>query len=210
MKLKTKFLTLLTIGTFSLTTLFAETTMCFKENHKNFTTIEKTPLDGGLCNSSKSVIEMKKEGWIVDDIKISESNYIYIFKKETTISTVNITELERKIISRLEDKKKEDKEKARIKLKETMNANGKLIYINTCQRCHGEQAEKTPYNTSRALVNMNLDDFTLAIRDYTAGNYDRGYGMIMKPYSLTLNSQKIKDVYSYIQTLKPKKEEAKK
>ncbi len=207
MKLNAKLVTLFLFGTLSLTSLQAETTMCFKEDHKNFTTIEKVNLDGGLCNGSKTVQDMKKEGWSVDDIKISNSNYIYIFKKETTIDSVNMAELERKIIERLENKKKEDKKQAGIERRERMMVNGKAIYQNTCTRCHGEKAEKTPYNTARALINMNLSDFTLAIREYTLEKYDRGYAMIMRPYAITLNSQKIKEVYAYIQSIKAKKEE---
>jgi hypothetical protein len=58
----------------SSTSLLADTTMCFKENHKSMTTIESTPLDGGVCNGKFSVNDMKAKGWNVDDIKISQSS----------------------------------------------------------------------------------------------------------------------------------------
>ena len=33
----------------SASSIFADTTMCFKENHQSMSTIENTPIDGGLC-----------------------------------------------------------------------------------------------------------------------------------------------------------------
>ena len=81
-----KLLTSITLGLITSASLFAQTTMCFKENHTSMATIESTILDGGLCSSTKTVQDMKNEGWNVDDIKIEKSskgnNYIYIFKKE--------------------------------------------------------------------------------------------------------------------------------
>ena len=58
--------------------------MCFKENHQSMSTIETTPLDGGLCASKNTITDMKAKGWNVDDIKISNTpngmNFIYILK----------------------------------------------------------------------------------------------------------------------------------
>merc|ERR1711879_178449 len=95
-----------------------------------------------------------------------------------------------------------------VEIKQKMSQNGKEIYIKQCQQCHGEKAEKKAYNTSRPLVDLNLSDFEQAIRDYTLNEYDRGMAMVMRPYANNLNTQRIKDVYSYILTLKPKKEES--
>ena len=66
------------------------------------------------------------------------------------------------------------------------------------------KGEKTPYNTSRPLIELTLSDFQQAIRDYTLRDYDRGYAMIMNPYADSLNTNKVKDIYSYIKSLKPK------
>lgn len=208
---------LITLGLLTTSSLFAQTTMCFKENHQSMTTIETTTLDGGLCSSSKSAQDMKNDGWSVDDIKIEKSstgnNYIYIFKKnETTTSSLDEKRLEQRIMQRLELRKKEEVDAKKKEIKIKMSKNGKELYINRCQKCHGEKGEKTPYNTSRALVDLNLNDFRLAIRDYSLGEYDRGYAMVMRPYAISLTTKKIKDVYTYIQSLKPqieKKEESK-
>ena len=202
---------LITLGLLTTSSLFAQTTMCFKENHQSMTTIETTSLDGGLCSSSKSVQDMKNDGWNVDDIKIEKSstgnNYIYIFKKnEETISSLDQEKLEQKIMQRLDKRKKEEQTAKKVAIQQRMSKSGKNIYLNQCQNCHGEKAEKTPYNTSRALINLNFTDFKLAIRDYTMGDYDRGYAMIMKPYADSLTIKKAKDVYTYIQSLKPQEE----
>ena len=36
-------------------------------------TIETTPLDGGLCAGKNTITDMKAKGWNVDDIKISQT-----------------------------------------------------------------------------------------------------------------------------------------
>jgi mono/diheme cytochrome c family protein len=208
--MKLKIFTILTATSIALTTLSAQTTMCFKEKHDNFATIEKVNLNGGLCNGTKSVTSMKKEGWTVDDIKISGSNYVYIFKKQTTLTSINMAELERKIIQKLDQNKKEAMRAKKLELQTQMTQNGKVIYLKNCQHCHGEKGELTPYNTSRALNQMNLHDFKASIRGYSLDDYDRGYAIVMRPYATSMNSSKTKAVYAYLQSLKPKKKSDKK
>lgn len=203
-----KLLTLISLGLLTTSTIFAQTTMCFKENHKSMSTIESTALDGGLCSSSKSLKEMKKDGWAVDDIKIESTskgkNYIYIFKKdEVLLSTLNEEELEERIMQKIEKRKEVAGLERIVKAKRKMSKKGKDIYINKCQTCHGEKAEKTPYNNSRPLINLDLNDFQQAIRDYTVDEYDRGSAIVMKPYANMMNKTRNKEVYLYIQSLKP-------
>ena len=153
----------LSIGIFTATTLFAQTTMCFKENHTSMMTIESTALDGGLCSSNKSVQDMKNDGWSVDDIKIEKSsdgnNYIYIFKKnETNLSSINEEKLEQKILQKLETRKKEESAAKKTAIKMRMSRDGKNLYIKKCQNCHGEKANEK-YGPSRALTELNFMDF---------------------------------------------------
>ena len=65
--------------------LFAQETVCFKNNVEKPSTIESITLDGGVCNGKISLNEMKKDGWDVLDIKIIPSqnkfNYTYYFTK---------------------------------------------------------------------------------------------------------------------------------
>lgn len=204
MKFNTKLILLLSAMTLSLTSLSAETTMCFKENHKNFSTIDQAKLDGGMCLGTKTANEMKKEGWTVDDIKINGSNYIYIFKKQTTLSTVNMAELERKVLEKLAIRDKEAKEAAKVEMRRQKSLSGQRIYINKCQNCHGEKGE-APYGTSRPINDLNLDDFLTTIRDYGLGEYDRGQAFVMTPYAIGKNDAQ--NVYVYLQSLKPIKKE---
>ncbi len=204
--------TFIAFSLLSTSALFAQTTMCFKENHNSMSTIETTPLDGGLCSSTKSLADMKKEGWSVDDIKIEQStngkNYIYILKKETqTLSKMDEEKLEQRIMQRLEKREKQEKQAKITQFKQTMSKSGKKIYIDKCQSCHGEKADKRAYATSRPLIELSLDDMDQSINDYMYDNYDRGNAHVMKPYAAFLTGTKIKEVYSYIQSLKPTQNE---
>ncbi len=206
-----KLLTTITLSLVTTTSLFAQKTMCFKENHQKITTIETTALDGGLCSSQKSLADMKRDGWIVEDIKVEKtdlgSNYIYILKKQTTsLSSVNEEELEQKILQRLQKKQKKEKvaKKAEIKIK--MSEDGKTFYTKKCQTCHGKKADEI-YGQARALSKLSFFDFKTALRDYGLGEYDRGQAFIMTPYATLMNSEDIKNVYSYIQSLKSQEEQ---
>ena len=133
--------TILLLGS---TSLLADTTMCFKENHKSMSTIENTPLDGGICAGKYTVNDMKTKGWSVDDIKISQTtngmSFIYILKTATAVtnnSSSNFTgsqaQMEANIIAKLE-KKKEVEEKAKVEKElEEAKIDAKEIYINKCQ-----------------------------------------------------------------------------
>jgi len=210
MKLKT----ILALGLLSTTTLFSQTTMCFKENHSSMTTIETTPLDGGLCSSTKSLTDMKKEGWSVDDIKIEDStngkNYIYILKKESqTLSTMDEEKLEQRIMQKLQDRKVQEQAKKKKEALIQMSRSGKELYINKCQKCHGEKADINAYGASRKLIDLSLQDMQISIKEYSIGEYNRGKAFLMKPYAQIMSPRDVKNVYSYIKTLKPKKEEKK-
>ncbi|MCG3718456.1 hypothetical protein L5F50_04635, partial [Aliarcobacter butzleri] len=111
---------ILLLGT---TSILADTTMCFKENHSSMSTIENIPLNGGACAGKFSVNDMKKQGWAVDDIKISQTptgmNFIYILKTPTaqqfgtTQFVGNQAQMEANILAKLEQKKQAE-EKAKI------------------------------------------------------------------------------------------------
>lgn len=209
-----KLLSTLTLSALMASTLFAQTTMCFKENHSSMSTIEKVTLDGGLCNSQKSVQDMKKNGWAIDDIKIDGKNYIYIFKKETNISNVNMEQLEQKIMQRLSDNKKEEQRLAKVQMRQKRSQSGKKLYQTKCQNCHGENGSSET-GRSRDISSFDLAEFTTTIRDYNLGEYDRGTAFTMLPYANLMSTRDIKNVYVYLQSLKPenkdtKKEEAKK
>lgn len=196
-------LLLLSFATLSLS---AQTTMCFKQNHKSFSTISDTKLDGGLCNSEKTYNDMLKDGWESSDIKIDGNNYIYIFKKQTNTSSVNIADIEATILKRLEIRKVEAAKAAKVEKRLNMSVSGKKMYIQKCKSCHGDKGELKANNTSRVISNLNLADFKLSIRDYKIGEYDRGRAFLMKPYALLMDSNDIKNVFVYLQSLKTQEE----
>ncbi len=191
------------------TVLSAQTTMCFKENHKSMTTIETVNLSGGECQNQKSVQDMKKEGWSVADINIEKtengSNYIYIFKKEEEkLSSLDEKALEEKILNRLEERKKQEiatkKKEAYIR----KSKSGEKLYNTKCISCHGQNGELKARGVSRPIKDLNLQDFTLSIRGYNNADYDRGMAFVMKPYATLMDSNDIKNVYVYLRSINQK------
>ncbi len=201
-----KLLTIIALSTLSLTFLNAQTTMCYKENHKSMATIEQTHLDGGLCKGEKSSEDMNSEGWSTNEIKINGMNYIYIFKKQTAVSDINLDALEAKIIKKLQ--KAEEVKKKQI-LEETRLANlaaGQSMYLRNCESCHGVEGELNSSNTSRPIINLSLKEFNASIRGYTINDkdQDRGRAIIMKPYADMMTPNDLKNIFSYLQSLKSK------
>jgi cytochrome c553 len=201
--------TIILLGSSSL---FADTTMCFKENHQSMSTIENTPLDGGLCNGKFTVNDMKAKGWNVDDIKISQSpngmNFIYILKTATTQVSSNFTgtqaQMEANILAKLE-KKKEAEEKAKVE-KELKDATilAQELYTTKCQSCHGANGEKRAYNTSRPLKDLSAEEMAQSIKNYKVGNVNTINGNIMTPYANFLDTNEIKGIHNYLNTMNTK------
>ena len=204
--------TILLLGS---TSLLADTTMCFKENHKSMSTIENTALDGGVCNSKFSVNDMKAKGWNVDDIKISTTvtgmNFIYILKTATASAPTtssnfvgNQAQMEANIIAKLE-KKKQDEIKAK-EIQEIKEAaiDGENIYKNKCQACHGATGEKSAYNTSRPLKNLSVEEMSDSIKDYKNGAVASQNAILMAPYANYVNENILKGIHGYLNKINNK------
>lgn len=204
----------LALTLFSISALFSQTTMCFKENHNFMSTIENTKLDGGECKSIHTVKEMKKNGWNVDDIKITTNdkgkyNFIYIFKNSTSSSNFAVAnsnlsskELENKIIKRLEAKKEKERKEKEIERKIISKEEGKKIYINKCQSCHGSKGEISAYNASKPLKSLSFDEMEYAINRYTHDSqYGNGYQMLMKPIASGLTSDNLSKIKAYLDSI---------
>jgi len=206
MKLFTK-LALLTLTTIALN---AQTTMCYKENHSNMATIETVKLEGGVCKGEKNVKDMQKEGWISEDIKINNNNYIYIFKKATT-ADVNMQDLENRVIQRMRNENEEKQKLKKLKLTKSKIKNGKKLYEAKCALCHGPKGELEKYGKN-AINTLNLKDFKTAIREYSTGQRSEkdksGHNKVspfakqMVPYANMLTPNKINNIYVYFQSLK--------
>ncbi len=198
----------------SASSIFADTTMCFKENHQSMSTIETTPLDGGLCAGKNTITDMKAKGWNVDDIKISNTpngmNFIYILKTPVSqaVSSSNFSgnqaDMEARIMDKLEKKKEAEKKAIEVKAIQDAAINGEKTYVNKCQSCHGTNGEKNAYNTSRPLKDLSIEDMTVSIRDYKLGNKNSGNAVIMTPYANYVNENDIKGIYSYLQKINNK------
>ncbi|WP_419763821.1 MAG: c-type cytochrome [Arcobacter sp.] len=194
----------LSIFSLTLSLGFTQTTMCFKQNHKNFATIELVKLDGGLCASKKSLQDMKKEGWSTDDIKMDGNNFIYILKKDELANTgIDMEKLEATILKRLEQKEVADNIRLLEEKKFRMTQSGKALYIKKCESCHGEKGE-VAYGTSREINKLSLYDFQQTLRDYDLRQYDRGQAIVMYPYANGINSKDIKNLYQYLQSINKK------
>lgn len=201
MNLLTKLAILITFSTLA----FSEVTMCFKQNHNDMTTIESTKLDGGLCSGDKSATDMKKEGWKIDDMKISSNNYFYIFKKvELSLDNVDMDQLEARVLAKMENKRKEEKEKSIKQAKIQLSIAGEHIYINKCKGCHGKVGEEVPGNTV-ALNKISFERFDTAMNGYRRGSYNLGSIAEMRDFAMGLNGTDSKNIYIYLQSLKAKK-----
>lgn len=206
MKLKV----LITLGLLTTASLFAQTTMCFKENHTDLTTLETVKLNGGECASKYSLTQMKEAGWSVDDIKINNNNYIYILKRGKTNTSFAATnsnsnlseaELEKRVLAKLEAKKENEKKEKEIERKIKSGQNGKDIYVNKCQVCHGQKGLEKPGMSSK-IAEQSFEAFQGSIQGYRNGTYDLGTSVQMSSYAYAVSENDIKDIYNYLQSLK--------
>ena len=203
--------TILLLGS---TSLLADTTMCFKENHKSMSTIENTPLDGGACAGKYTVNDMKTKGWSVDDIKISQTasgmSFIYVLKTATAVtnnSSSNFTgsqaQMEANIIAKLE-KKKEVEEKAKVEKElEEAKIDAKEIYINKCQNCHGIKGE-IKRSDSKALNSLSIEEIEDSIKDYKLGRNGKESSLNAPIHTNNLDPKTIKGIYTYLKELNTK------
>ncbi|MDX9900756.1 MAG: c-type cytochrome [Aliarcobacter sp.] len=204
--------TILLLGS---TSLLADTTMCFKENHKSMSTIENTPLDGGICAGKYTVNDMKTKGWSVDDIKISQTangmSFIYVLKTATAVSTTsssnfvgNQAQMEANIIAKLEKKKEEEIKAKEIQEIKEAAIDGEKIYLSKCQNCHGTNGEKSAYNSSRPLKDLSVEDMNESIKDYKNGNVNAQNSILMAPYANYLDEKTIKGIHGYLNKINTK------
>ena len=150
---------------------------------------------------------MKNNCWKVDDIKINNNNYIYILKKgqiETSFNTnsnLSQEELEKKVIARIEAKKEKEKKEKEVERKIKSTQNGKDIYINKCQVCHGEKGLEKP-GMSAAIATQTFNEFLGSINGYRNGTYNLGTAVQMSSYAAAITEEDTQDIYNYLQSLK--------
>jgi len=180
--------------------VMADTTMCFKKDWMDPSTIETTVLDGGKCSGAKSLTDMKADGWAVEDIKISSGkagmNFMYVLKKGGSV-ILSDGDLEQRL-NKIQDKR-EEKAKA-VKIAKA-KANGGKIYKDTCAKCHGANGEIRVSN-SKALNSMSVEDIQQAMMEYRIDDRTSINAILMKPYATLVQSKEVDSIAQYIQTLK--------
>lgn len=187
--------------------LLAQTTMCFKKDVQDLTSIENIKLNGGECKSAYSLNDMKKDGWEVSDIKINNNDYIYILKKGAVLSwngsSTDMDALEEKLLKKMEEKRKEEIKKKKIEATLAIINNGKAYYEKKCQSCHGINGEEEP-GFSVKIKDLTKDQFLEAMDGYRLGSYNKGSADQMKAYALTSSQEDTKNVYEYLNSINQK------
>ena len=183
----------------TFTTLgFSELTICFKKDLQDLTRIEETKLNGGLCKGDKSQKDMIMNGWKLDNFKITENDYLFVFKKdELLMNEETKSSLKKEIIVELENKNKKELEISKKEIKKNSYKKGEDIYTKKCSSCHGTKGEIKILNTKRLNV-ISLEQFKTAMKGYKIGSYNLGNGSEMKAYSLAYTSNDIEDIYEYL------------
>jgi len=204
MKNIAKLVALTTLSTFA----FADMTICFTKNLEDISRIEKVKLDGGLCDSVRNQKDMIRDGWKVDNVKITNNDYLFVFKKDVSNAEKNTVILKKEtkeslkaeIIDELENKKQKEIEVAKKEVKLQEYEKGAKIYQNKCASCHGTNGEKkVAYSTP--LNSISLDHFEDAISGYKIGSYDLGNASEMRPYAVGYTSSDIENIYKYIKKI---------
>jgi len=191
--------------------LSAATTMCYKKDHLDPSTIESIALDGGKCDGKLSVQDMQKEGYEIDSMKLQDGqsgfNYIYVFTNNTKTSVPVSTAVaavaltDEQLTARLEKIQKKQEKKVEEEKQISSLEEATKLYNTTCKRCHGNGSIRA-YNSAEPLNSLSLEDMQLAIRDYTNGTKDNGMAILMTPYANTITKKDVEGIYNYLQTLK--------
>ena len=187
--------------------LSASTTMCYKKDHLDPSTIESIALDGGKCDGKLSVIQMKKNGYVVDSMKLQNGtdglNYIYIFEKKShEVSKDGVNSVTNEQLTAQIKEIEKNKKLQKVTQNDTlMLEEGKKVYETTCKSCHGN-GSISAYNTAKPLKQMSLEEMELSIRDYNNGSKDNGMAILMTPYANMVTKKEIKSIYIYLKTLK--------
>ncbi|KAB7887925.1 c-type cytochrome [Poseidonibacter ostreae] len=182
------------------TSLYAETTLCYKENVSSISQIQTLKLDGAYCDGKKTIADMKTDLWEVSDIKTTMTNdkynFVYIFKKDTITEDMIENKINKVLLSK-EIVKKEDKP---LTKKEKLSL-GKNIYTKDCSSCHGVEANQRIFNSDK-LTNLPEYTFFQKMNEYRFGTDSSLNASRMNEASKFLENTDIENIYEYIQTLK--------
>jgi cytochrome c553 len=174
---------------------FSQMTLCFKNNVNDLTTVERVVFEGGECKGEKSISDMKKDGWIINDIQMKNNNFVYILKKEIKEKNLTTSIDYKQIAKELKNNEKKEIESKFFEM-------GKKQYIQRCASCHGKKGELRTNNTSRPINQFDYEEMKNILYEYSKGRYNRGMAIIMNPYATVLSHDELKAVVKYLDSLK--------
>ena len=205
--IKNKTLKFLLLSLLATNSLYAQQTLCYKENLTSISQIEYVNLDGGLCKGEKNLQDMKNDSWIIDDVKINPLNgkysFTYIFKKynQQNVSSDNIDEKINKILAQRKAKAKKERKAKILLAKKQRVIDGKTLYENKCSSCHGIDGNtRTMY--SKKISELHEFDYFQKMKAYGVGAITSPMAYQMESISQFLSDKDITNIYLYIRTLK--------
>lgn len=205
--IKNKTLKFLLLSFLATSSLYAQQTLCYKENLTTISEIEYVNLEGGLCKGEKNLQDMKNDSWIIDDVKINPLNgkysFTYIFKKynQQNVSDDNIDEKINKILAQRKAKAKKERKAKILLAKKQRVIDGKSLYLKKCSSCHGDKGEKRP-RFSKELNKLHEFEYFQQMRAYGMGQVKSPMAYKMEQISLFLKDKDITNIYLYLRTLK--------
>ena len=205
--IKNKTLKFLLLSLLTTNSLYAQQTLCYKENLTSISEIEYVNLDGGLCKGEKNLQDMKNDSWIIDDVKINPNNgtysFTYIFKKynQQNVSSDNIEEKINKVLAQRKTKAKKERKAKILLAKKQRVIDGKTLYESKCSSCHGIDGNKR----SRFYDKLSeIHEFTYfqQMKAYGVGAVKSPLAYQMESVSQFLSDKDITNIYLYLRTLK--------
>jgi len=82
-------------------------------------------------------------------------------------------------------------------------ADGAATY-KKCAGCHGIDASKKALGKSKVIANMKSEDIVMALKGYKDGSYGGSMKGLMKGQAVNLSDNDIKELSTYIVSLKKK------
>lgn len=85
--------------------------------------------------------------------------------------------------------------------KAAAGANGKLLFVQKCASCHGQQAEKSALGKSQVIAGWDAAKTEAALNGYKAGTYGGAMKGLMAGQVGILDEEQIKALSEFISTL---------
>lgn len=84
----------------------------------------------------------------------------------------------------------------------SVNAGNVETNYKACAACHGMKAEKKALGKSKVINEMSQEEIETALNGYKDGSYGGQMKALMKAQVMKYNKEEIKELATYIKTLK--------